>query len=324
MKNTIKTISFCLYSFILTMPSLHAETYGDTTYNHQITSVVEIDSDQTISIYNTGMAFNFENPSGFSGDLRTAVDGKINVINSKDFDLGKFIKQIDINYAVDTENAVLMLSVGKMPTGAKTDLSNPSKVGGVMGIRLSIEPQKIPLIQKWLDANQLKINRIDITRYDSSSADRVDLKDLNKSNMTSFAFYLSKNNNIQTFFIYKTPDSDNPFGVTSKSLGVVYMMGGKLDPQFFAMKHQSDADFMNLDLLVLSASVEALPNIRSALTYSHAKELLSGVDIESYDLSLTKEIRKTKDYSLTTSFGVKVDRGTTDDQIIYFRLESKF
>jgi hypothetical protein len=211
-----------------------------------------------------------------------------------------------------------------MPTGAKTDMNNPSQVGGVMGIRLSIEPEKVPLIQEWLTANHLQINRIDITRYDAESGNRLDLKDLNNTNMTSYAVYLSQNNNIQTFFIYKTPDSNNVNGVTSETVGAVYVMGGKLKPELFAMKHQSKASFMDLDLLVLSAGVEVRKNIRSTFTYSNATELVSSTNVKSYDVSVSEVFKESKDFSFTATFGAKVEQGSTDNKVVYFRLEAKY
>lgn len=309
---------------MLASPVLRAATGGDIKFNRQLTSGVEITSDDTISVYNTGLTLNLEDNNGMSADFRGAVDGKIDEINSKDFDLGKFVKQLAVKYKVDTEGGVILLSVGKMPTGAKTDISNPSKMGGVMGMRLSIQPDKVPVIQDWLNQNNFKIDRIDITRYNAESGNRLDLNDLNETNMTSYGVYLSKNNNIQTFFVYKTPDDDNPFGVTSKTLGAIYIMSGKLKPQLFAMKHSSDAAFMDLDLLVLSASVEMIPNFRTAFTYSHAKEFKSDSDMESYDISFSREFKRTKHFSFSTTFGAKVERGTKENKIVYFRLEAKY
>lgn len=320
MKNTIKTLSFCLSTLLLAAPTLQA----DTTLKHQVTSVVQVDSTNTINIYNTGFTMNLDDTDGFSADFRGSVDGPVDQIDSKDFDLGKFVKQLDVKYKVNTEDAVILLSVGKMPTGAKTDINNPTKMGGVMGIRLTIEPTKLPAIQEWLNQNQFKIDRIDITRYDSASANTLDLNDLNRTNMTSYALYLSKGNNFQTFFVYKTPDSDNAMGVTSKTLGAVYIMSGKLKPQLFAMKHVSDAAFMDLDLLVLSANVELIPNFTNSFTYSRATELMSNTSIDTYDFSISREFKKTKDFTFSTTYGIKVDHGSTEDKILYFRLEAKY
>jgi hypothetical protein len=317
MKNTITFLSLFL---LLTSTAL----FADTVVKKHATSTAEIDSTNTISIYNTGFTLNLQDTDGWSSDFRGSVDGPVDQLNSKDFNLGKFVKELDVKYKVNTEDAIILLSVGKMPTGAKTDINNPSKLGGVMGIRLTIEPTNLPAIQDWLNQNQFKIERIDITRYNDQSANTLDLNDLNQTNMTSFAAYLSKGNNFQTFFIYKTPDSDNQMGVTSKSLGAVYIMSGKLKPQLFAMKHTSDAVFMNLDLLVLSASVELIPNFTSTFTYSKATELMGHADFDTYDVSLSREIVKTKDFTLSTTFGVKVDRGTTEDKIVYLRLEAKY
>lgn len=319
-KNTINTLSLCLIALLLA--SFGA--FADATFDHHVTSVIEASSNDTISIYNTGLTLNLEDTNGLSSDFRGSIDGPVDQINSKDFDLGKFVKQLDVKYKIKAEDGVILLSVGKMPTGAKTNISSPSKLGGVMGIRLSIEPEKIPLIQDWLTQNHLKIDRIEVTRYNAESGDSLDLNDLNKSNMTSYAVYLSKNENIQTFFVYKTPDEDNPFGVTSKTLGAVYIMGGKLKPQLFAMTHTSKASFMDLDLLVLSASIEVLPNFRMTFTYDHAIETMSNANVEDYDVSVTREFKKTKDFTFATTYGVKVEEGTTENRVLYFRLEAKF
>lgn len=324
-KNTLKTLSLCVLSTLVAAPCVHAQDYyGDLTIKHQLTSVVELDSDSTISVYNTGLNLDIQDTSGLGADFRGAVDGPIDQINSKDFQLGKFIKQLDVKYKIDSSDAVILLSVGKMPTGAKTNVTSPTQLGGVMGIRLSIQPKKIPLIEEWLKENNFKIDRIDITRYNAESGDRIDLNDLNNTNMTAYAAYLSHNNNMQTFFIYKKPDANNPFGVTSKSLGVVYMPEVKLNPQFFAMKHQSDAAFMDLDLLVLSAGIEVQPNVRTNLTYARAVETMSNTDVKSYDISVSKVFKKTKGFNFTTTLGARVDEGTSENKIVYFRLEAKY
>jgi hypothetical protein len=315
-----KNICINLLALIVLMQFAFAET----VIKDHVTSVVEVSNASSISIYNTGLTMNIEDSDGFGANFRGAVDGPVDQIDSKDFNLGKFVKELNAKYKIKTEEGVILLSVGKMTNGAKTDVGNPSKLGGVMGIRLSIEPEKLPAIQEWLNQNQFKIDRIDITRYNAESANRLDITDLNNTNMTSLAVYLSRSNNFQTFFVYKTPDSDNPFGVTSKTVGAVYIMGGKLKPQLFAMKHVSDAAFMDLDLLVLSADLEILPNFTNTFTYARAKEFMSNTDVENYDFSMTRVLTKTKDYTLSTTFGIKFDYGTTQDKIIYFRLEAKF
>lgn len=324
MKNKMTMLSLGLFAMMFSTPSGYAASDDGFIFNHNLTTATEITSDNTISIYNTGLNMDFEDDSGFAGDFRGSVDGQIDQIDSKNFDLGKFVKQLDVKYKIDTKDTVLLLSVGKMPNGVKTNLSNPAKATGVMGVKLSIEPKQIPAIQEWLDKNNFKINRIDITRYNAESANRLDLNDLNNTNMTSYALYLSHSNNFQTFFVYKTPDSNNLNGVTSKTLGAVYIMSGKLKPQLFAMKHTSNADFMDLDLLVLSASMEVVPNYRANLIYSNAVETMSNSNIDSYDLSISREFKKAKGISYNTAFGIKVDQGSTEDRVVYFRLEAKF
>lgn len=322
-KNTLKTFSICFCTFLISANPLYAETYGNYKYDHQLTSVIEINSDDFISIYNTGLSLDMENENGFKANFRGSIDGKIDEINSKDFELGTFIKQLSMSYEVDTKNALVLLSVGKMPVGVKTN-AGPQQPGGVMGIRLSVEPEKIPLIQDWLTKNNFKINRIDITRYNSASEKRIDLRDLSETNMTAYALYLSKGHNIQTFFIYKAPDTGNEYGVTSKTLGAVYLMNGKLKPQFFAMGHKSNASFLDLDLLVLSASVEVAQNVRSAFTYSRVIESMSDTEKNIYDFSVSKTIKKNKKFNLQGTFGVRAERGNSDDEVVYSRLEIKY
>jgi hypothetical protein len=305
-------------------PQLMAQSFDDIKYDHKLTSTFEYDSNDTISIYNTGLSLSATDTNGFSVNLRGSVDGKIDEINSSDFNLGKFVKELDLNYKIDTTDAVILLSVGKMPTGAKLDPNSPKELGGVMGIRLTIKPKNIPLIEEWLKKNDFKINRIDITRYNAESSNDLNIQDLNKANMTSYAIYLSKGYNLQTFFIYKTPDAGNINGVTSKSLGAGYMMDAKYNPQFFAMVHKSDAAFMNLDLLVISAGIEIAPSIRNTYTYSRATETMSKSSDNVYDISFSKEFKKTKSFSLDGTIGVKIDRGTNQDKIYYMRLEARY
>lgn len=324
-KHRLRTFSFTLLALLSSAHCVYAETYKSYTYDHELTSVVEINSDDFISIYNTGLSLDVESQNGFKADFRGSIDGKIDEINSKDFKLGKFIKQLSMSYEIETKNALLLLSVGKMPTGAKLDQDNPRQLGGVMGVRLSVQPEKIPLIENWLARNNFKINRIDITRYNDQSDESMDFRNLGEMNMTSYALYLSKGHQIQTFFIYKAPDNDNSLGVTSKTLGAVYLMNGKVKPQFFAMAHKSNASFMDLDLLVLSAGIEIAPKVRGTFTYSRAIESMSDTKKSIYDFSVTKSIKKNKNFSIQGTVGIKAERGSMeDDEILYSRLEFKY
>lgn len=324
--NPLKTLSLSLLTFALSASYVTAETNGDFLINHEFTSSAEFNSSEdSISIYNTGMNLNIDNGHGFSADFRGSVDDKIDEIDSRDFELGTFVKELNVNYQINTEDAVLLLSVGKMPAGVKVDPDDPREVGGVMGVRLSIQPEKVPLIQSWLTKNKFKINRIDIVRYKSGTENTMDFREISNANMTSYALFLSKGHNLQTFFIYKTPDSDNVYGVTSKSVGAVYMLGGKLQPQFFVLKHKSKSQHMELDLMVLSTSIAIAPEVRGTFSYSNAYESVSDIKKEGYDFSLSKTLKKNKDLTINGTVGVKYERGTEgDNRSFYVGIEAKF
>ncbi len=208
-----KQLTYALAGFALSFALLAQEK--DWRIDHEFSSAYEYTSeDDSISVYNTGLTLGATHKSGLSGNFRGSLDEKIDDIDSRDFELGKFVKEMSVNYSIDTEDAVLLLSVEKMPTGVKTDQDDPKKLGGVMGMRLSIRPEKIPLIKNWLTKNQLKINRIDIVRYKAGSESELTTKVLGEANMTSYALYLSRGHNLQAFYIHKTPDRDNSHGVT--------------------------------------------------------------------------------------------------------------
>lgn len=303
---------------------------GDYSWllDYEATSVMEFTPD-SVSIYSTGFAVNAQSSGCLSGRFRGSVDGKIDEIDSSDFDLGTFVQELSATCTFETENTALILSIGKMPTGVKLDTNSASQLGGVMGVRLTIEPEKIPLIQNWLDNNDLKITKIAITRYDSDSAERLDPTDLSETDMTAYALYLSKGRNLHTFFIHKRPDSDNTLGVTSTSIGAAYMLPEhELFPQFFAMIHKSEASYLDLDLLVLSASVKVAPqsDYRLNLTYSRAEEHKWDSDVDTYGLSLSRTLKKKEDkddWSLKAQLGFEVERGDKEDETIYLRLEYK-
>lgn len=301
-------------------------TYKDFSLEHEIVSAVEFEgAENSIPVFSTEFGLNLENSRGLSADFLGSLEDKIDEIDGRDFQLEKFIKELNVNYQIKTDDAVLLLSVGKMPSGVKIDNDDIREESGVMGVRLSISPEKIPLIQDWLTKNKFKINRIDITRYNDGSRDRLDLRDLSETNMTSYALFLSRGHNLQTFFVYKTPDKGHAHGVTSASLGAVYMMKGELKPQFFILKHKSKASFMDLDLMVVSAGIELAPTVRSTYSYSNAYESVSGMKKNTYDFSVSKELKKTKNVSLDATVGVKVERGTEgDNRVVYMRLEARF
>lgn len=301
---------------------------SDILLDFHTSSVVDFTPD-AVSIYSTGFSAEAKSHGCLSAYFRGSVDGKIDQIDSSDFDLGTFVKEINISCDFKTENMALVLSIGKMPTGVKLDPNSPSQLGGVMGIKLTIEPERIPLIQRWLDAKDLKILKISITRYEADSGDRLDPNDLSKTDMTSLALFLAKGQNIQVFFIRKQPDANNTNGVTSTSIGAVYMRPDlKLFPQVFAMIHKSEASFLDLKLLVLSLSVKIAPesDYRLGLTYGHATESISNGNFNTYDISLSRTLKKgdgKNSWSISGSTGVKVERGSKNDETIYVRLEFK-
>jgi hypothetical protein len=51
---------------------------------------------------------------------------------------------------------------------------------------------------------------------------------------------------------------------------------------------------------------------------------MSGTDIKSYDVSLSEVFKETKNFNFTATFGAKVEEGSSDNKIIYFRLEAKY
>jgi len=300
----------------------------DILIDFHTTSVVDFTPD-SISIYSTGFSAEAKTHGCLSAYFRGSVDGKIDEISSDDLDLGRFVKELNLSCDFKTENMALVLSVGKMPSGFKLDPSNPGQPGGVMGVQLNIEPEKIPLIQKWLDAHELKILKITITRYNSQSADRLDPNDLSETDMTSLALFLSKGRNIQAFFIRKQPDANNTTAPTSTAVGVIYMRPDMdFFPQLFAMVDRSEASYMDLNLLVLSASVKVAPesDYRFGVTYSRAVENVSETDVNTYDFSLSRTIKKGEgkhSWSITGAAGVKVERGSKDDETVYVRIEFK-
>lgn len=326
MKNTLKSLSLSTLLFLNSAGYAQSAPNSDYTIGHEIFNEIKIESgNNSIPVYKSGLNLNLENGHGLSADFLGEIDDKIDEIDSSDFKLDKFIKELNVSYQINAEDAVVLLSVGKMPSGVKIDNDDIREENGVMGIRLSIKPEKISLIQDWLTKNNFKINRIDITRYNDGSRNRFDLRDLSETNMTSYALFLSRGHNIQTFFVYKTPDKDNTYGVTSASLGAVYMMKGELKPHFFVMKHKSKASYMDLDLMIVSASVEVAPAVRTTFSYTNAFESVSETKKDTYDFSLSKELAKSKKSTVNAAIGVKIEQGNnTNDKVLYMRLEARF
>lgn len=281
--------------FILLSFNLNAKVYqvGNLEADMSLSTSAGYDSsEEGISIYNTGIELelkHMDHPQA-SVYFRGNINGKIDEINGDNFKLDEFVSELKANYEFDRENAVILLSVGKMVTGTKVNQSDPSKLKGVMGFRLSVKPKKIPLIQEWMKRNGLKITRIDITRYDSGSQDDLDFSNLADTDMTAYALYLSKGRNLHTFFILKQPDADShaPRGI---SIGAAYMRYDlPLKPQFFGLYHNSKSDYVDVDVYVLSASFEVIEETRFAITWSRAIEHIYDVDEQYYDYSLSRRL----------------------------------
>ena len=83
MKNT-----FILLLILIGMKPSFAEqfTVGRTLFDYDISSIIDFNTeDDAISIYNTGLNLKAKNENGFSANLATAIDGKIDEINSDNF-----------------------------------------------------------------------------------------------------------------------------------------------------------------------------------------------------------------------------------------------
>jgi hypothetical protein len=292
--------------------------------SYDINSIVAWDSmDEQIIIYNTGLDLTLKHDSGLSLDLATAVDGPIGEINSKNFKVETFIKELKANYEFETERAVILLSVGKMPTGSKVNQNDPKNIDGVMGIRVSLSPKKIPLIQEWLDRNELRVSKIEVTRYNSESSDRLWINDLEQSDMTAYALHLSWKHRLHTFFIYKRPDESShaPEGIT---VGAAYSLSLPMNPQIFVLNHSSRASYMDLNVLVLSASVEVAEDTRVSLAWSSARERMSGSKKETIDLAGKRKIGTLFGRETYVKVGVKEERNHQNgerDLIYYFQFE---
>jgi len=302
---------------------------GKILFTQEFSSIVEYSSDEdTVSIYNTGVKLKAKHKKGLSISTTATVDGKVGEIDSEDFKLGRFIKELKLGYEFDINSTAILLSVGKMPTGTKTDVNSPQDLGGVMGVRLTISPSKIPLIQDWLDQYGLKITKIEITRYDATSGADLNFEDLHNTDMTAYALYILYKKNLQLFFIYKHPDSDSmsPTGVT---VGGVYTLNAPMRPMLFALNHHSSSSYMELNVLVLSASVEIFDKTRVAVTWSLANETLSNKKTMSSGVELKRDLGDIMGMDMEGVLGTKheehEDRDSEDEEDIYYlQLRVKF
>lgn len=295
---------------------------SDQNFSYDLKTLVEYSSlDKKIAVYNTGLILEYKNPSGFSANATTAINGPVDEIDSENFDLDNFVKELYASYEFNREEAVLLLSVGKMKVGTKTDRDSSKDIGGVMGVRLTISPNKIPFIQDWLDDHEFKIKAIEITRYNSKSKSRLQFDDLEETDMTAIALRISHSNNLHTFFIYKTPDHDSS-AAQSTTVGGVYSLDAPLDPRFFALANRTKSDHVDLNILILSLNVEIFEDIRTVYTHSWAEENLYGSNKETRDLSFKKYlIGSKKGKSLQLVVGAKqVVSDDSSDVSFYMRL----
>lgn len=306
---------FLTLLFIFSLNS-NARIYqvGNLDADTTVTTAMEYDSgEDAISIYNTGLELTLkhrEHPQA-SVYFRGNINGKLEDIDGDDFKIDEFVRELKANYEFDRENAVIVFSVGKMVTGTKVNQGDPQRLKGVMGFRLSIKPKKIPMIQEWMKKNGLKITRVDITRYDSGSKDELDFANLGETDMTAFALYLSKGRNLHTFVILKQPDSDSsaPRGI---SVGGAYMFDLPMKPSLFALYHNSESEYVDVNVYVLSASFEILEEVSFNITWSKAVENKYGMEERFFDYSLSKRLYEG---------GTKRRVGTTVDGTIGIKSE---
>ncbi|MDH5414978.1 MAG: hypothetical protein OEW87_12635 [Flavobacteriaceae bacterium] len=299
----------------------------DTDYS----SVIEYHNDRGVSIYNTGVALQYKHDSGFQSNLKGSLDGKLDEIDSDSFNLDNFIKEFNVAYKYDQQNVGLILTVGKIASGVKMDQNDPSAMGGKMGIRLSIGPKKIPLIQNWLERHNLKITSINISRFDSDSKERFEWDDLESTNETNIAIRASRGRNLHVFYIQNIPDTDYEYGVSSMTVGGIYMFDHELKPSLFMMKHNSQIDnILDLDLHVVSASALIMPKygVRGGLTYANATESLRNTQTDTYGIKFSKTLVDRKKFKLKLNLGYKhknyVTNHNEDEDIYYFRLEGNY
>lgn len=314
-----------IFSFLIIFLCVNKSSFAEIKWDNHTSAITEFNDQGNINIYNAGFETTANTDEGHSLRFRTGVDGKLGEIKRSDFSLGPFIKELNANLKFTNDDAVIILSLGKMPTGAKIDQNSPTLVSGVMGIRLSIRPDKISQIQKSLSQSGFQIQHIDITRYNGDSGNHLNLSELNATNMTSTALYISQGLNFQAFYINKTPDNNYDQGITSNTLGAAFISNSKLKPQYFAMKYKSSASYMDFDLVVLSGGIEVTTDARATLTYSRVNEYRSQMKDDVYDLSISQPINSSlSKLELDQTFGARLDRGFSESKLYYYRIGIRY
>lgn len=265
-----------------------------------IMTEVDTESDK-IKVYNTGVNLELKHDSGFSVNASTTVDGLVEELESDDFKLDNFVKELYANYTFNAPDTAIVLSVGKMRVGTKTDRDSAREIGGYMGFRVSIQPKKVPLIQAWLTKNKWKVKSIEITRYRSASKSRLDFADLEETDMTAYAIRMSRSHNVHTFFIYKQPDGDSTAAKSITAGGVYSFENTRFDPTIFALANKTKSDHVDLNILIFSlgfypfqhldlsaANLDWMKDIKASWTESSAMEGLTGSRKDIHDFALKK------------------------------------
>lgn len=259
----------------------------DVTYQGQYN--LSVQSGESARFINTGLKSVLEYKN-CSAQTELLLNEKIQEISNSNFQLDVLVNELKFDCKLDMDSTGLLLTLGKMKNGAKEN-TDDKEVTGVMGFRLTLQPKRIPIIQNWLKKHNLKITKIDVTRYNHDSDERFEIKDLSHPDMTSVAIYLSRSHDLHTFFIYKRPDNGTTHarGLTA---GLVKLFDAPMSPQFFMLAHNSRSDFVDLDVLIASLTVELRSDVWFTVTVAEVKENLYKEQERELILSVKKRLYK--------------------------------
>ena len=162
--------------------------------------------------------------------------------------------------------------------------------------------KNIPLIQEWLNKNNLKVTKIQVARYTSDKGTgNLDFGYLEKTDMTSLSLYLSKNRNIHTFFLYRKPDAGNP-SPTKITAGLIYIFqDAKFTPTLVAIAQNSKSDYVDLDLFVGSVEIKLAHDISLSTAFASVDEKLSGTKTVEYHFEVEKMLYSKKKVNILGS-----------------------
>lgn len=252
--------------------------------------ITELNKDG-LHVYNAGIKFRAQNSNGVSFDLRTAVDGHVDDITEEDFELERYVKEMKLNYKHETEDMTLFLSVGKIAVSVKADRDSPSKVGGVMGFKLSLTPKEASQLQSWLSLRNLKIYQVSVSRYSSSSRNKLDMGEFAETDMTAYSFSAGTlDGKAHVFAVVNEPDSDS-HAPRGRTFGASYQWKDmKFRPTFFALVHTTRSNYVDLKVNVFSLSMEVWSNSKLILTYSKATERKTSTEKEIYEIGVKTKL----------------------------------